>query len=78
LTLSKKVYVFNHQQLMHEFFFLEFKVLIMRSINIFVLFCLCKTILYEVLLKIQHNADKMRTILPLILIGFLRVRLSDF
>ena len=39
---------------------------------------MCNTIHYEFLLKIQPYIHKMRTILSLILIDFLRSRLSDF
>ena len=39
---------------------------------------MCNTIHYEFLLKIQPDIHKMRTILHLILIDFLKSRLSDF
>ena len=39
---------------------------------------MCNTIHYEFLLKIQPDINKMRTILTLIIIDFLRSRLSEF
>ena len=78
LTFSKKVYVFNHQQLINEIIFILFKLLIINSLLLFILVCMCNTIHYEFLLKIQPDIHIMRTILPLILIDFLRSRLSDF
>ena len=40
--------------------------------------CWCNTIHYKMLLKIQHQMTKMRTILSSIQRGFLRSRLSEF
>ena len=78
MTLSNKVYGFKHQQLINEIILTLFIILIIRYIVIFVLVCQCDTILYEFLLKIQPYLKKMRTILHLILIDFLRSRLSEF
>jgi len=78
LTFSKKVYVFNHQQLINDFFFHLFNILIIRYLSSIRLVCMCNTIHYELLLQIQHDPSKMRTILPLIQTGFLRARLSEF
>jgi hypothetical protein len=72
--LSKKVYVFNLQQLINEFFFQLVKKLIIRKILRTVAVCWCITIHYELLLKIQPEVNKMRTILSLIQTGFLRSR----
>ena len=47
-------------------------------ISIIVVVCWCITIHYEMLLKIQQQLIKMRTILSSIQMEFLRSRLSEF
>ncbi len=78
MTLSKKVYVFNRQQLINEFFFQLVKNHIIREISITVVVCQCITIHYKMLLKIQQQLVKMRTILSSIQKRFLRSRVSEF